>query len=128
MVVPDFREFKGIYSDPYYLAHHGVLGQKWGVRRYQNADGSLTAQGRKRVQQLSDKKMKYTRKRDKAVRKAGRHVLTEFGVASRRRNTRRAFNLEAKITRMNKKLDSIGGLEESQKYIDNILATRNRKI
>lgn len=31
-----------------YLAHHGIKGQKWGVRRYQNADGSLTTEGRKR--------------------------------------------------------------------------------
>lgn len=30
------------------LYHHGVRGQKWGVRRYQNADGSYTAAGRKR--------------------------------------------------------------------------------
>lgn len=31
--------------DPYYLEHHGIKGQKWGVRRWQNPDGSLTAAG-----------------------------------------------------------------------------------
>lgn len=31
-----------------YLVHHGILGQKWGVRRYQNKDGSLTEAGKKR--------------------------------------------------------------------------------
>jgi len=31
-----------------YLVHHGILGQKWGVRRYQNKDGTLTSAGKKR--------------------------------------------------------------------------------
>lgn len=35
-----------IYTEHDYLAHYGVKGMKWGVRRYQNEDGSLTAAGR----------------------------------------------------------------------------------
>lgn len=36
-----------VYSDDF-LAHHGVKGQKWGIRNYQNEDGSYTAKGRGR--------------------------------------------------------------------------------
>lgn len=32
-----------------YLSHHGIKGQKWGVRRYQNKDGSLTHDGKTRA-------------------------------------------------------------------------------
>ena len=35
-----------------YLAHHGILGMKWGVRRYQNEDGSLTNAGRRHLARL----------------------------------------------------------------------------
>lgn len=32
-----------------YLSHHGIKGQKWGIRRYQNPDGTLTAEGRAKL-------------------------------------------------------------------------------
>ena len=32
-----------------YLEHHGIFGMKWGVRRYQNKDGSLTSLGKRRL-------------------------------------------------------------------------------
>lgn len=45
------------------LYHHGILGQKWGVRRYQNEDGSLTKAGKRR--EMNQFKSDMLRKYDK---------------------------------------------------------------
>lgn len=52
-----------------YLIHHGILGQKWGVRRYQNEDGSLTTAGKSRysVEQSNRDKAVYGRFAEKRI-------------------------------------------------------------
>ena len=52
-----------------FLAHHGVLGQKWGVRHYQNPDGSLTPEGREHYGYTLSKKD--VQKINKAIEKKG---------------------------------------------------------
>ena len=48
-----------------YLAHHGIKGQRWYVRRFQNPDGSLTEKGKRRMKTLQGKSDKLDAKKAK---------------------------------------------------------------
>lgn len=50
------------YSDDYDLYHHGILGMHWGIRRYQNEDGTLTAAGKERYNTDSGFRKKINKK------------------------------------------------------------------
>lgn len=66
--------YYAVYNDES-LRHHGILGMHWGVRRYQNKDGSLTSAGKKRYnkdysskQRTRDRKL-YGSKAEKRINK-----------------------------------------------------------
>lgn len=80
------------YSDELY--HHGIKGQKWGQRRFQNPDGTLTLEGKARYgkgQEKKDAKLELSTQRGEKLidrgrskggalgRTAGRQVLIEAG-------------------------------------------------
>lgn len=72
---------KDKYYEEQYLKHHGIKGQKWGRRRFQNVDGSLTPAGQKRYNDSGtteidksdhsisgDRRGRYTKNRDPGAR------------------------------------------------------------
>lgn len=62
-------EYIAIYSDEH-LSHHGIKGQKWGVRRWQNADGSYNEAGERRYRGENSKMAKAYAKAAKLRAKA----------------------------------------------------------
>lgn len=88
------RDIKWVRTDELY--HHGIKGQKWGVRRYQNADGTLTSagkahkngfiilksDGKSKVQQRKEKSPEAEAKRVESNKKTRSDYILEFDVTS----------------------------------------------
>ena len=92
------------YAYPDELTHHGILGQKWGVRRYQYKDGSLTPAGRKRYKIDSEGNLvEKTKKERKAEAKQARKEKAEE--AKRIRLEREQESNEKKKERLLKSRD-----------------------
>lgn len=64
----DYRAY--VENDYNAIYHHGVKGQRWGIRRYQNEDGTLTPEGIKRYRPIYNR-MKKAGKSDKEI---GRYI------------------------------------------------------
>ena len=67
------------------LCHHGIKGQKWGIRRFQKKDGSLTPDGKERYDDDTTKKVKKSkpvRVAKSFVKAAARDTVTGFATAA----------------------------------------------
>lgn len=86
-------------SEELILIHHGIKGQKWGVRRYQNKDGSLTGAGKRRYN--VDEHKTVSDAPNKLVSKAGQSVELQTIPSSRITNFLAAHNRHIRTTAEN---------------------------
>lgn len=116
--------------DSEYLAHYGIKGQKWGIRRFQNPDGTLTAEGLKRygsVKELKKAIKEEYRKDQNDARRLG-NLATQSAYAYKKQNKtveRAEKRLQKNPTDKNKrKLNIEKVVAKKLKEIDNQTKTK----
>lgn len=96
------------------LQHWGIKGMKWGVRRYQNKDGTLTAAGKKRMyREMFDDESKDLKERKKYIASSDRWVREDI------ERSKRLADESTNMARNSKNLsDSIGRAANKKKSMD----------
>lgn len=91
-----------------YLEHYGVKGQKWGVRRYQNEDGSLTPEGEERYGGQKDRGDSGVIKKWTYGSEGGGYAFAKWRQRRHEKNLEKAIESgnEKKIEKYQSKLDA----------------------
>ena len=95
-----------VNEDNLELYHHGVKGQRWGVRRYQNEDGTLTPRGEKRLAKFQKKETGLLNKRIKRIDKASEHYAHKYDKKIARLNEKGKTKKAEKIQNWSNNLSS----------------------
>lgn len=105
------------------LQHHGIPGMKWGIRRYQNKDGSLTAAGKKRVAKMKDEYTQLTGK--KLIRKPDSKNEKSSNQNSKDSKSKRISDLSD--TELREKINRLQ-MEKQAISLENDLSSNGQKV
>ena len=121
-------DYTKIVQEEDYLEHHGVKGMHWGIRRYQNADGSLTEEGKRRY---DIKEAKIKAKAEKAIARA-QVKSAKLSVKAEKlaaKNLKRETKAQEKLMKMDmKRLKKTAAYERGRKFGDAILPALGRSF
>ena len=106
------------------LAHHGILGQKWGVRRFQNEDGSLTPAGKKRYHVDIEKAREYVISAKKKQKEAVKNYnkVTSGGMIYNRKATEQLDRAYGRVDWAKRKLQ----IERTKEKINTEVGKRSK--
>ena len=111
-----------------YLEHHGIKGQKWGVRRYQNEDGTLTEAGKKHQAREYQKELNKL-EQDQAMRSARTASLGRYNSQLENKIKKKEFRgkdatkLKLKQQDATKKMTELQkGYTKNQKKLNDLLS------
>ena len=108
-------------GDREHLEHYGVLGMKWGMRRYQNADGSLTAAGQKRYAKTGEYGYTYRSHATKKYDKKQVKSLAKMMKAASKGDRKKADEYAAKADKYGKRKEYSEKIDRGeQEYAKNL--------
>lgn len=103
-----------------YLEHHGIKGMKWGIRRYQNADGSYTSAGKDRyfgtTVKYNKRKNNYTVKYSLGNRKVKKGTISKEDYESIKEKSRKSAAEDAQYYFNHYKNVKIKDIKNSKEY------------
>lgn len=100
------------------LSHHGILGMKWGVRRFQNVDGTLTERGKRKAARTERSK----------VKSAAATFYAKSGLKSNyKHNSAYAYTSNIRAKGLNKKAKKLATKANDKKELGNLAKSERLK-
>ena len=114
-----------VFMENSQLYHHGILGMKWGVRRFQNKDGSLTSAGKRHLEQNSKAKQGNNKKKKGHTTNKGKSINELSDDELRKRINR--LELEKRYEALSKK-EQKAKMFDGKRFVTQVLENSGKVV